>query len=129
MPVNKIRVMISSRCEDKILLGGPEQKYSDMRKLLKRDIENERLFDGITFECWINEDAGPAPGTDDSWNHCLGQVKRAEIVIVLYNGHAGWATETTRNPTDSSNNTSLPAGMDVKRRPSLSRSSDPRLSR
>ena len=43
------------------------------------------------FEIWINEDEPPEPGTKDSWDLCLDAVRTADLVLVLYNGNAGWA--------------------------------------
>jgi hypothetical protein len=41
------------------------------------------------FQVWINEDAPPALG-DDGWDACMKQVDDADVVLVLYNGNAGW---------------------------------------
>lgn len=35
--------------------------------------------------------APAAEGTSDIWDECLEEVSRAELVIALYNGDAGWA--------------------------------------
>ena len=87
----RIKVMISSRCNDPVELGGAMVKFSDLRHRIKTKVESEELLGGKLFECWINEDAPPAEGSQDSWNTCLGQVRRADLLLVLYNGNAGWA--------------------------------------
>ncbi|MGA1825019.1 MAG: DUF4062 domain-containing protein [bacterium] len=83
--------MISSRCEDLLLFEGKKQKMSKLRSKIKEKIENYKPFGSNLFECWINEDAPPAEGTEDSWEHCITQVKNCDLLIVLYNGNAGWA--------------------------------------
>lgn len=88
-----VRVMLSSRCNDPIQLGGRKKKLSDLRRELKRRIEGTRPFGRQLFECWINEDAPPADASQDSWDECLKQVRKAHLVVVLYNGDAGWATD------------------------------------
>lgn len=85
--------MISSRCIDKILLDSEERELSDVRSLLKQELSNTHLFDSKLFEVWINEDAPPDEGSLDSWEHCMKQVREADIVLVLYNGNSGWAKE------------------------------------
>jgi hypothetical protein len=88
-----IRVMISSRCNDPIPFEGGEARLTDVRRKLKVVLEQETLFGSQLYEVWINEDAPPAEGTADSWDTCLRQVRSADLILVLYNGNAGWAKE------------------------------------
>ena len=88
-----IRVMISSRCNDPIQFGGAPSTLSAVRLRMKQELEQVALLDSRIFDVWINEDAAPAEGTADSWDACLKQVREADIVLVLYNGSAGWAKE------------------------------------
>lgn len=92
---SKIKIMISSRCKDgfpvSIKKGG--QNLTEIRRELKKEIEAHKLFGAATFEVWINEDAPPAPGTLDSWDKCMDQVKDCDILLVLANGSAGWAKD------------------------------------
>jgi len=83
--------MISSRCDDPIMLGGVEQKLSDLRRKLKQELEGVSLLGSQLFDVWINEEAASAEGDQDSWEHCMDQVQKADIVLVLYNGNSGWA--------------------------------------
>lgn len=86
----KIRVMISSRCVDPF--PGPEgASLTDVRRQLKKSIEGEKLFGAKAFEVWINEDAEALDHTENSWDVCLKQVRDCDVLLVLYNGHAGWA--------------------------------------
>lgn len=86
----KLRVMISSRCLDLFPgLGGTP--LTDVRRELKKSIEAEKLFGAKAFEVWINEDAEALDHSKDSWDACLKQVQDCDVLIVLYNGHAGWA--------------------------------------
>ena len=89
----KISVMISSRCKDQIIFENKTQEISNVRSKLKQELESIKLFDKDLFEVWINEDAPPEEGSQDSWEHCMTQVSQANIVLVLYNGNSGWAKE------------------------------------
>jgi hypothetical protein len=88
-----IRVMISSRCNDPIQFGSAASTLSVVREQLKQELEQIQLFGSQVFEVWINEDAPPAEGAADSWEECLTQVRSADVVLVLYNGNAGWAKQ------------------------------------
>lgn len=86
----KIRVMISSRCNDPFPAGSTST-LTDFRKQLKADIEAVDVLGESPFEVWINEDAPPAEGTSDSWETCLQAVQECDVLLVLFNGNAGWA--------------------------------------
>ncbi|MFZ3038979.1 MAG: DUF4062 domain-containing protein [Polynucleobacter sp.] len=88
--LNKIKVMISSRCDDRF----PEksgEKLSQTRLKIKREIELVKIGGESIFEVWINEDAPPADATNDSWEVCMQNVRDCDILIVLTNGNAGWS--------------------------------------
>ena len=92
MSSKKLKVMISSRCNDPFPAGG--QALSDLRKAIKGELEAVKLFDRQLFEVWINEDAPPAEVGSDSVEVCLKAVDEADVLIVLSNGNAGWATHS-----------------------------------
>ncbi len=80
---SRIRVMLSSRCND--LFSSKEEKtLSEIRRSLKKEIEAQRLFDLKPFKVWINEDAEALDHSEDSWDVCLKQVRDCDILIVLY---------------------------------------------
>jgi hypothetical protein len=87
----KIRVMISSRCETEIEFKGKRQKLGEVRRALKKQLEDFRLpnQEDALFDCWINEAATGAPGSRNWWDNCVKQAGDADLVIVLYTGAAG----------------------------------------
>lgn len=85
-----IKVMLSSRCNDPFPADS-DQTLSSIRKQIKREIEATKLFGKQVFEVWINEEAPPADGIDDSWEACLQAVRDCDVLLVLCNGDAGWA--------------------------------------
>ena len=87
MSQNKyINVMISSRNNSTF----DNKSLSDIRTELKEMIVKEKVFGKDIFKVWINEDEPPQSFDENTWNSCLKQVRQADIVIVLYNGEAGW---------------------------------------
>src|SRR4051794_29719263 len=89
---SKIRVMISSRCNDRFPQGNPvNPTLTELRKDLKKEIEGQELFGVKPFEVWINEETPPKGGKWDSWDVCIEAVKDCDILLVLSNGNAGWA--------------------------------------
>jgi hypothetical protein len=87
-----IRIMISSRSKSTIQLGSRSTKLETVRRELKKEIEAEELFGDAAYEVWINEETPPM-GTWDIWDTCMRAVKDCDVLIALYNGDAGWATE------------------------------------
>lgn len=87
---SKLRVMISSRCNDKFPTSS-QTPLSDIRKELKKEIEELRVFGKEVFEVWINEDTSPQGGTWDSWDTCIQAAKDCDVLLALSNGNAGWA--------------------------------------
>ena len=86
----KIRVMLSSRCND-LFPDKSTTTLSDIRKNLKKKIEAQRVLGRSVFDVWINENAPPADASLDSWETCLREVRDCDVLIVLSNGNAGWA--------------------------------------
>jgi hypothetical protein len=87
---SKLKVMISSRCNDPFPAGAATT-LTDIRRELKREIEAIEIFGKKAFEVWINEDTPPKGGTWDSWDVCLEAVADCDILLVISNGNAGWA--------------------------------------
>jgi hypothetical protein len=92
---DRIRVMLSSRVDDP---GSSLPDGTTMRRL-RQHLEDqinvvdlpgaeERLFD-----VFVNEGAGALAGDGDVERHCREQVRKADIILVLYNGSAGWASQ------------------------------------
>ncbi len=87
----KILVMISSRCSDKILWDGKEQRLSAFRQKLRDELEDVTLFGHKLFQVWMNEDERGGGGR--VWDTCMKKVRESDILLVLYNGHGGWCEQ------------------------------------
>ena len=88
----RLRVMISSRVDDAVP-GAPTRRMSELRRAIKDALERATLLGWAPFEVWINEDEPAQPGDRDAFQHCLEQAARADVVLALVNGDAGWAVE------------------------------------
>lgn len=87
---SKIRVMISSRCNDSFPLRGKESiRLTDLRVELKKEIESAETLQSKMYEVWIHEEAGVS-AERDSWEECVRQARDCDIFLMLYNGNAGF---------------------------------------
>lgn len=91
----KITVMLSSRCTDPVVCDDGTHTLSEFREKLKSQLERETLLGPgqKVFQVWINEDEGGSEQTLPVWETCMKQVRAADVVVVLYNGKSGWASE------------------------------------
>jgi hypothetical protein len=87
---SKLRVMLSSRCNDSFPPGAATT-LSDIRRELKTEIEAMEIAGRKAFDVWINEETDPQGGKWDSWDVCIEAVKDCDILLVISNGNAGWA--------------------------------------
>lgn len=89
----KIRVMISSRCTSLVPDGGKEVSMTTVRKRLRDTLEGEELLGYPLFEVWISDQEQDQSQGDleTAWDKSLSEVRKADIVLVLYTGEAGWA--------------------------------------
>jgi hypothetical protein len=88
----KIGVMISSKCMTPVPWSEsePSELFSDLRRKIKDRLEAVEILGHKIFSVWINEDGVAAPATRGSWEECMAQVKKSDLLLVLYNGDAGW---------------------------------------
>jgi len=94
MASKRIRVMVSSRCMDRIVSAkGGSVELSDLRRRVKGDIEGFQIFGKDSFECWVHEDEPAMDLGANFWEQCRDRVSKSDIVLVLYNGNAGFAND------------------------------------
>ena len=89
----KVRVMISSRCTSIVRDGETWISMTEVRKRLQRELSIESLGGEPLFEVWISDNAPDQSQGDleTAWEKSLEEVSKADIVLVLYTGEAGWS--------------------------------------
>ena len=106
-----VRVMLSSRSTSAVTLDDAQQvTLEELRRELKSKLEEVTLFGERLFEVWIHEDAAADDASLDAWDESLAQIKKADVVLVLYNGEAGW---TTPNGTQGICHDEMAAAVDT----------------
>ena len=91
----KINVMISSRVQSRFRDTKTRKQVTlgEARAALKAALKEELLFGQPLFEVWLSDDPEDQSSgrTEPALEGSLKQVRAADIVLVLYNGEAGWA--------------------------------------
>lgn len=91
--IEPLQVMLSSRSSDKVMLQGKLQEMSVLRRAIKAQLESLKMGEVSFFKVWIHEDDPFQPGDADSWEKCMENARKADLVLVLYNGACGWAMD------------------------------------
>lgn len=86
---NEIKVMLSSKNNSKFA----SKTLTDIRRDLKKHIEDTILFGNKIFKVMINEDLPSQNTSLTTWETCLKWVEECHILIVLYNGDSGWTID------------------------------------
>ena len=86
-----IQVMLSSRCLVDIPGSGGKVTLTSVRLDLKKQIEQMLLVGNKGgFEVWINEEGGPGPGDQSSWDYCLTRARGCDLFVSIFDGQSGW---------------------------------------
>jgi hypothetical protein len=87
----KLKIFLSSRNNDKIVINGVVgDTLTEIRKYIKKELEDTKFFSKDFFDIRINEDFGASTSTD-SYNKCLEEVRESDFLIALFSGASGWA--------------------------------------
>jgi hypothetical protein len=88
-----IEVMLSSRVDDPASKLPDGTSMRNVRERLSNDL-NAKLFDlDNLFSVFVNEGSAALEADRDVEQHCRQLVDGADVVLVLYNGSAGWASQ------------------------------------
>ena len=88
-----LEVMLSSRVDDPKGELPDGTKLREVRDRLTADLQATLFTDDPLFNVWVNEASAALSGELTVEEHCRQKVDEADIVLVLYNGRAGWASQ------------------------------------
>jgi len=85
--------MISSRNTDLIPDKTGAIQLSKVRLELQQELQSEEFLGRPLLDVWVNEESGAESGDANAWDVCLSKVDDADVLIVIYNGQAGWTRD------------------------------------
>jgi hypothetical protein len=89
--LEKIKVFISSRVNS-VLTGLPGQHtLTELRRFLCAELQKQVFLGEQVLEVLINEETFTGALNQNAFDNCMRELRSANIVIILYNGEAGWA--------------------------------------
>lgn len=93
-----IKVFLSSKVNP-VFEGLDRSDYSlaDLRKFIKKEFEGEIFLGEKLIKVVMNEEGFEATFDKDAFDNCLENVKSADLIVILYNGDAGWAPDKDIN--------------------------------
>lgn len=86
----KIRVMLSSRCQTEARFADGVESLTALRVRVKEIVESARLGGRSGFSVWINEKAPAAPLEETSWSRCVDEARAADVFVSIDANDAGW---------------------------------------
>jgi hypothetical protein len=91
MSADEINVMLSGRLEDRVDPDTPSSpKLKALHKEIKTSLEEECLLGGKLFRVFTSHLSSAKSVAGDVWERSREEVRKADIVLLLYNGRSGW---------------------------------------
>lgn len=92
--MKKIKIFLSSKVtpvfED---IDVPDYSLEKLRKFIKSEFEGIKFLDEKIFSIVTNEEGFESSFTTDAFDTCIENIKKCDLIIILYNGDAGWAPD------------------------------------
>jgi len=88
--MDTIKVFLSSRVNSSFSNLDPKKSLKDLRKFLQEEIEKELFLNEKIFDVLINEGTFDSTLSKDAFQNCMDSLKSSNVVIILFNGEAGW---------------------------------------
>jgi hypothetical protein len=91
--MNKIRIFLSSRVNSTFKNLDSDFTLTELRQYIRESFEDEVFLGENVFEVIINENSFNNDFSKDAFDNCLDKMRSCHIIIILYNGEAGWSAE------------------------------------
>ncbi|MCK5741471.1 MAG: hypothetical protein KAH48_04580 [Chlorobi bacterium] len=92
--MKKIEIFLSSKVTP-IFENIDVSDYSleKLRKFIKSEFESIEFLGEKIFSVVTNEEGFESTFTSDAFDTCIENIKKCDLIIILYNGDAGWAPD------------------------------------
>ena len=97
--MNKLKIFLSSRVNSRSNSDSRDQSFTlgELRTFLKNELEEETLFTEKIWDVVIHETDFDSPIAKDAFGNCMDKMRECNVIIILYNGEAGWGTVDESN--------------------------------
>ena len=97
--MNKLKIFLSSRVNSRSNSEMLDKTFSlgEFRTYLRDQLENESFFDEKIWDIVINKTDFDSPIAMDAFGNCMDKMKECNVIIILFNGEAGWGTVEESN--------------------------------
>jgi hypothetical protein len=89
--MDKIKIFLSSRVNSSFKKLDPTFSLADLRGFLKKELAGQTFFDEQILDVKINEESFDSTIAKDAFDNCMSVMRSCNVIIILYNGEAGWA--------------------------------------
>lgn len=91
--MNKLVVFISSRVQS--TFNGLDFPYrlTDLRLFLQNQLESQKFLGEHMIKVVINENSFDSDFSTNGFDNCLKAMRPSNIILILYNGEAGWSLD------------------------------------
>ena len=92
--MKKIKIFLSSKVTPIFKdIDVPDYSLEKLRKFIKSEFESIKFLDEKIFSIVTNEEGFESSFTSDAFDTCIENIKKSDLIIILYNGDAGWAPD------------------------------------
>lgn len=88
--MNAIKVFLSSRVNSSFSNLDSSKSLKDLRRFLQVELEKELFLNEQIFDVLINEGTFDSTLSKDAFENCMETLRSSHVIIILYNGEAGW---------------------------------------
>jgi hypothetical protein len=90
--MNKLKIFLSSRVKSESNSDELDRQFTlgELRSHLLRELEKEKFLGEKVLDVVTNETDFDSPIARDAFDNCMTVMRSCNIIIILYNGEAGW---------------------------------------
>ncbi|MBS1512084.1 MAG: hypothetical protein JST86_14645 [Bacteroidetes bacterium] len=89
--MNKLKIFLSSRVNSAFTTLDQPFTLADLRQFLREKLEAEKFLEEKILQVSINESNFNASIAKNAFDTCMAEMRTCNIIIILYNGEAGWS--------------------------------------